>query len=164
MFVIIALAALTAIAAPACHPGGSYAQSGRAGGGIDRGEVNGRMFDFVSNKPDGDDWQIRIRGASIWVAYAKEANSDKLGTRGLDDKQATKVWKLIDALDLTSRKPGKKDEDDGYVMLQLREPGDEHHDIYTVYVSRSTDDDDVQALATYLQDLVEKHFKERPNF
>ena len=149
----------------ACHPGGSYAKnSGLGGGDVDRGETNGRQFDFVSNKPEGDDWQIRIRGSSLWASYAHEDSEDQLGTANLSTKETDKVWKLVDAVDISERKKGKKDEDEGYVELRLREPGDEAADIFTVYISRTTEDDDVIALATYLRELVGKHFKEKPNF
>lgn len=148
-----------------CKAGGTYAKSGRSDSGeVDRGETNGRQFDFVSNKPEGDDWQIRIRGTSLWASYAHEDSEDQLGTTNLTNKESDKVWKLIDKLDISERKKGKKDEDDGYVELRLREPGDDQADIFTVYVSRSTEDDDVLALATYLRELVGKHFKEKPNF
>ena len=123
------------------------------------------MFDFVSNKPEGDDWQIRIRGSSMWASYSNEDTSDELGTRNLTDKETRKVWKLIDKLEIPQRKKGKKDEDEGYVQLRLREPGgEEGHDIFTIYVSRETEDDDVLALAEYLGDLIGKYHKEKPNF
>jgi hypothetical protein len=133
-------------------------------GDLDRGETNGRMFDFVSNKPDGDDWQIRIRGSSLWASYAKEDKADPLGTTNLTDKETRRVWSLIDNLQLAERKKGKKDEDEGYVELRLREPTDEKHDIITRFVTRATEDEDVIALAEYLQDLIKKYFKETPNF
>jgi hypothetical protein len=154
------------VAIAACHPGGEYVRSGRKGGDVDRGETNGRMFDFVSNKPDGDDWQIRIRGSAMNVAYAREESTDKLGTANLDDAETAKVWKLIDKLDIAQRKKGKKDEDGGTVTLRLREPGDDQHDIYTVFVPRddANEDDDIKDLAQYLQKLVSKYFKEKPNF
>ena len=148
-----------------CKAGGTYAKSGRSDtGDVDRGETNGRQFDFVSNKPEGDDWQIRIRGTSMWASYAHEDSEDQLGTTNLTNKESDKVWKLVDKLDLPERKKGKKDEDEGYVTLRLREPGDQEADIFTVYVSRTTEDDDVLALASYLRELVGKHFKEKPNF
>lgn len=133
-------------------------------GDLDRGETNGRMFDFVSNKPDGDDWQIRIRGSSLWASYAKETKADPLGTTNLTDKETRRVWSLIDNLQLADRKKGKKDEDEGYVELRLREPTDDKHDIITRFVTRATEDEDVIALAEYLQDLIKKYFKETPNF
>jgi len=133
-------------------------------GDLDRGETNGRMFDFVSNKPDGDDWQIRIRGSSLWASYAKEDKADPLGTTNLSDKETRRVWSLIDNLQLADRKKGKKDEDEGYVELRLREPTDEKHEIITRFVTRATEDEDVIALAEYLQDLIKKYFKETPNF
>jgi hypothetical protein len=148
----------------ACNTGGTYAKGGGFVGEADRGETNGRQFDFVSNKPDGDDWQIRIRGSSMWASYAHEDSTDQLGTTNLTGKETDKVWKLVDALGISDRKRGKKDEDEGYVTLRLREPGDAQADIYTVYVSRETEDDDVLALAKYLRELVDKHFKEKPNF
>jgi hypothetical protein len=158
--VLVLIALLTA-----CHPGGEYAKGSPGfGGNNDRGETNGRQFDFVSNKPEGDDWQIRIRGSSMWASYGHEASTDELGTVNLPTKETDKVWKLVDAVGIPDRKKGKQDEDEGYVTLRLREPGDEDAKIFTVYVSRDTHDDDVLALATYLRELVGKHFKEKPNF
>lgn len=150
----------------ACHPGGEYVPSGRKGGDVDRGETNGRRFDFVSNKPEQDEWQIRITGSSMWVSYAKDDTADKLGSINLTDKETRKLWELIDALDIPNRKQGKKDEDEGYVSLQLKEPGDDDEPgpVHKKYISRATDDDDLIALAKYLQDLTEKYKKERPNF
>lgn len=156
---LVALALLAA-----CHQGGTYGNGLRNGGDVDRGEVNGRQFDFVTNKPDGDDWQIRIRGESLWAAYSNGDKSDQLGTTKLNEKEIEKVWNLIDAIDIPSHKKGKQDPDEGYVTLRLREPGDEQHDLYTIYVSRAEPGDEVEALALYLQELVSKHFKEKPNF
>jgi hypothetical protein len=144
--------------------GGSYVQGDRRGGEVDRGETNGRRLDFVSNKPELDDWQIRITGSSMWVSYARDQSADKLGSINLTDKEAHKLWKLIDALDIPNRKKGKRDEDEGYVSLQLKEPGDDGGELHKVYISRATKDRDLIALATYLQDLTEKYKKERPHF
>jgi hypothetical protein len=148
-----------------CKTGGEYVQGDRAGGEDVSGETNGRMFDFVSNKPEGDDWQIRIRGSSLWASFSTEESTDDLGTKNLSRKEAAKVWKLIDALEIPERKKGKKDEDEGYVSLRLREPGgEEGHDIFTVYISRATEDETVIELAEYLRDLIKKYHKEKPNF
>ena len=150
--------------------GGEYVQGERRSGDVDRGETNGRRFDFVSNKPEQDEWQIRITGSSMWVSYAHEEDADKLGSINLTDKETRKLWKLIDALDIPNRKVGKKDEDEGYVSIRLKEPGEDgpgdgpggksHH----IYISRATEDRDLLALARYLQDLTEKYKRERPNF
>lgn len=145
--------------------GGSYAPSGRRGGDVDRGETNGRRFDFVSNKPEQDDWQIRVTGSSMWVSYARDASADKLGSISLTDPETRKLWKLIDALDIPHRKRGKQDEDEGYVSLQLKDPsGDGSADRRRIFISRASDDEDLLALARYLQDLTEKYKHERPNF
>ena len=149
----------------ACSPGGSYVQSDRQPGDVDRGETNGRMFDFVSNKPEDDDWQIRVRDDSIWVGYGNESKSENLGNRALARRDAEKLWKKIDDLELGERKAGKRDLDFGYLQLRLREPGgDEGHEFITVYVSRETKDEDVIDLAEYLRTLVSKYYKETPNF
>jgi len=162
------LLAAIVVALTACHPGGEYATGGRKSSGDEdtvRGETNGRMFDFVSNKPEGDDWQLRIRGSSLWAAYGHDDSPDELGTKNLSSKETQKVWDLIDKLDIAGRKKGKPDEDEGYVSFRLREPGGENgHDIFEVYISRATEDGDVIELAEYLQVLVKKHFKEKPNF
>jgi len=144
--------------------GGEYVQGDREAGGVDRGETNGRRFDFVSNKPEQDEWQIRITGSSMWVSYAKEETADKLGSINLTDKETRKLWKLVDALDIPNRKKGKKDEDEGYVSLQLKEPGDDGGELYHVYISRASKNKDLIALAEYLQDLTEKYKKKRPKF
>lgn len=158
---------LVAIALAACHPGGEYVQTDRQGGGLDRGEVNGRTFDFVSNKPEGDDWSIRLRGTSMFVSYANAEATDKLGSINLTDKEGRKVWRLVDKLDLGARKKGKKSEDEGYVTLVLREAVDtsDAKKITTVYVARDNDiDDDVTNLASYLVTLVKKYKTEAPSF
>ena len=145
--------------------GGSYQQGERKSGEADRGETNGRMFDFVSNKPDADDWQIRIRDTSMWAAYANGTDETQLGTVNLEEKEAKRVWKLIDELDIGGRKKGKKDEDEGYVQLRLREPGGEsNHDLTTVFVSRATEDEAVLDLGAYLQKLILKYHKKQADF
>jgi hypothetical protein len=151
----------------ACSASGQYATTDRQGGMVDRGDTNGRTFDFVSNKPEGDDWTIRIRGSSMWISYANEETIDDLGTVNLTDKEARKVWDLIDTLDIESRKVGKKDEDEGYVQLRIVDPdgGDDDGPLRrTIFISRTTEDDDVLALATYLQALIAKYKQESPNF
>ncbi len=164
-FDVIRLVLVFAIGLTGCKTGGAYAQTDRESSDIDTGETNGRMFDFVSNKPEGDDWQIRIRGSSLWASFSHEDSADDLGTKNLTRKETSKVWNLIDALDIPGRKKGKKDEDEGYVQLRLREPGgEEGHDIFSVFVSRATEDEDVLALAEYLQTLIAKYHKESPNF
>lgn len=156
------------IALAACSTGGQYVQGERYGGDEDerRGETNGRMFDFISNMPEGDDWQIRVRDSSLWAAYGDGEKVKDLGTANLSDKETDKLWTLVDAVEIPDRKKGKKDEDEGYVQLRLREPGDEQHDIFLIYVSRAdaADDEQVLSLAEYLQKLIEKHFKKKPEF
>lgn len=148
-----------------CACKGEYGPTTRGPGEVDRGDVNGRMFDFVANLPDGDDWQIRIRDNSLSVGYGNAGASEALPPVALDAKETENVWKLIDALDLETRKKSKIDDEDGYFQLRLREPsGDEHHDVVTVYVSRSDDDDDVAALAKYLRTLVTKYHRKKPTF
>jgi hypothetical protein len=155
VLVVTVLAALGA-----CKTGGSYAyeQSGR--GEADRGETNGRMFDLISNKPDGDDWQIRIRDSSMWAAYATGTDETQLGTVNLDAKETARIWELIDEADLGGRDEGELDDDAGYLQLRLREPGgEEGHDVTSVYLTRNTDDDAIIELGTYLQKLILKYHK-----
>lgn len=160
--------AILAAGMSGCHAGGEYAGSARGDreGAVDRGETNGRTFDFVSNKPDGDDWEIRVRGSSLWASYGNRDKVKSLAPVNLDRKETAKVWKLIDALDLATRKKGKKDEDDGFVTLVLREPdGDDgQHQLHTVYMSRDSGDEDLEKLAIYLQDLIKKHHKVDADF
>lgn len=151
------------VALTAC--GGQYAKSER-GGEVDRGETNGRMFDFVSNMPEGDDWQIRVRDSSLWAAYGDGSKTKELGTANLSESETEKLWKLVDGVGIPDRKKGKKDEDEGYVTLRLREPDNEQHEIFTIFVSRADapDDEPVVTVAGYLQKLIEKYFKKKPQF
>jgi hypothetical protein len=164
--IALCLALCSTIALGACSTGGSYVKGEPMEGDRDRGETNGRMFDFVSNMPEGDDWQIRVRDSSLWAAYGDGEKVKELGTANLTQKETDKLWELVDAVEIPDRKKGKKDEDEGYVQLRLREPGDEQHDIFLIYVSRAdaADDEEVLSLAEYLQKLIEKHFKKKPEF
>jgi len=157
-----------ALVIASCSSGGEYVKGGRTSGGdVDRGETNGRMFDFVSNMPDGDDWQIRIRDNSLWAAYGDGEKVKDLGTAAISSKDAAKIWELVDAVEIPERKKGQPDEDEGFVELRLREPGGEdQHDLFKIFVSRADaeDDEEVVALAGQLQKLVEKYFKKKPEF
>ena len=138
-----------------------------------RGEANGRMFDFVSTKPNGDEWTIRVRGDSLWAAFSTSKDDKEFDPKTLSAKEAKKLWKLIDRLDLADRDPGHQDQDAGSVLLRLREPSGENddedsealkHDLIASYVSRDTDDPDVIDLANYLIDLVKAHDGVEPAF
>jgi hypothetical protein len=166
MWSVRVLLAAAVLALAACHPGGEYATGNTMTNDLDRGETNGRMFDFVSNRADNDDWSIRVRGTSMSVAYGDADKTKKLGTQSLTAKESEKLWDLVDKVDIPSRGKGKKDQDAGYVELQLREPGDTQHEIYVTYVPRDNDkiDEDETALFEYLAKLVKKHFNTEPNF
>ena len=157
---------VVACALAACSTGGSYVKADSEDGMRDRGETNGRMFDFVSNMPEGDDWQIRIRDNSLWVAYGDGDKVSDLGTKPLSKKETNKFWSLVDEVDIPGRKKGREDEDEGWVSLRLREPGDEEHDLFQINVSRADaeDDEEVLALALELQKLVQKYLKKKPEF
>ncbi len=152
----------------ACSTGGSYGSGTRQGGDVDRGETNGRQLDFVSNMPEGDDWQIRVRDSSLWAAYGDGKKVKELGTANLSSKDTNKLWAVIDAIEIPGRKKGRQDEDEGWVQLRLREPGgdDEEHDLFTINISRADaeDDEEVLELAAQLQKLVEKYLKKKPEF
>lgn len=155
------------IALVACSSGGQYVQGGRTGGNVDRGETNGRMFDFISNPDDGADWQVRIRDNSVWAAYSEGEESEDLGTAAMSGADTDKLWTLVDEVDIPGREKGEPDEDAGWVELRLREPGgEEEHDIFKIYVSRADaeDDEEVLALAAHIQKLVEKYLKKKPEF
>lgn len=145
--------------------GGKYASGDRSSTEEQRGEVNGRTFDFVSNLPDGEDWQVRVRDSSMWASYSEADDIKEYKPVNLDAKETRKLWELIDTLEIGARKKGKADEDEGYVMLRLREPGgEEGHEAFTIYVSRATEDDDVIAVGAYLQKLILKYHKKEADF
>lgn len=148
-----------------CGAGGKYASSDREAGDVDRGETNGRTFEFISNLPDGEDWQVRVRDSSMWASYSEGEDTKEYKAVNLDKKETRKLWELIDTLQMPDRKKGKTDDDEGYVTLRVREPGgDEGHDVFTANVSRATNDDDVIAVAAYLQKLILKYHKKEADF
>lgn len=157
------LGALALLPSSGCGASGTYARRDL----VDdegRGDTNGKSFDFISTKPDGDEWTIRIRGSSMWVAYSTAEDADDLGSFKLSPDELDEVWGLIDDLELTERKRGLQDRNEGTVTLRLRDPSIGDHDIFLVYVSRATDDETVLDLGDLLADLVEKHRDERPTF
>jgi hypothetical protein len=154
---------ILALVLAAC--GGQYAKTDRAPSDVDRGEVNGRSFEFNSNLPDGEDWQIRVRDSSMWASYSEAEDVTEYKPVNLDKKETDKLWELIDELNLPERKKGKQDEDEGYVMMRLREPGgEEGHDSFTTYVSRATKDEAVLGVGAYLQKLIKKYHNKEADF
>jgi hypothetical protein len=142
--------------------GGQYSSATQRSGGAERGEANGRMLDYVSMTADGDQWEVRIRGTSMWVAYSLEDKSESFKPVNLATAESEKLWKLVDVIDLPSRRRGRIDEVNGTVLLRLREPGDEEHDIYSVYFSREAENQKVVNLAKYLVTLAKKYYNEKP--
>ena len=149
-----------------CKQPGTYVDEREERRPAERGETNGRSFDFVSTKPDGDEWTIRFRGNSMWVAYSIDDKNDDLGSFDLSDKEVRKVWALVDDLDLPGRRTGSIDDADGTVLFRLREPTgtEDGHETYTIYVSRETEDEAVLEIADYLRRVIKRHTKEEPNF
>jgi hypothetical protein len=162
--ILAAVLLVTILVAPGGCKSGTYEPTARSGE-ADRGETNGRMFDLISNKPDGDDWQIRIRDSSMWAAYSGGEKDADLGTVNLDAKETAKLWKMIDDIDLGGRDKGEPDDDAGYLQLRLREPGgEEGHDVTSIYITRNTDDEAIVELGTYLQQLLLKYHKKKVDF
>lgn len=159
---VLAAAALVVAAALAGCGGGQYSTSTQRFGGSERGESNGRMFDYVSMSADGDQWEVRIRGNSMWLAYSLEDKAESFKPVRITSAEEAKVWKLVDVIDLPSRRRGRIDETNGTVLLRLREPGDEEHDIYSVYFSREAENEKVMSLAKYLSTLAKKYYNEKP--
>jgi hypothetical protein len=157
MRAVVCVIAAGLLLAGACGPTGKPVSGDR------RGDTNGRMFDFISSKPDGSEWTIRVRGNSLWVAWSTAKEAKDLGPVTLADKEAAKLWKLIERLDMFERDEGEQDDEAGTVMMRLREPvEDDDHELITAYDSRETEDEDVIALANYLIDLIERHHKIEP--
>jgi hypothetical protein len=129
-----------------------------------RGDTNGRMFDFVSAKPDGSEWTIRIRGDSMWVGYSTAKEARELEAVTLTGKQARRLWTLIDDVELDDE-DDEGDEETGTVLLRIREPSEDgEHDIISVQVSRETENETVIDLAAYLAKLVAAHHDVEPAF
>ena len=131
-----------------------------------RGDTNGRMFDFVSQKPGGGEWTVRIRGDSMWLAYAEEDEAKDLGPVTLSAKQARKLWGLVDEVAVDEDEEVAPEADDiGTVLLRIREPTEDgEHDTIKIYLPRDTENESVIDLASYLIDLVKDHHDIEPAF
>ena len=145
--------------------GGKYVDERRLES-ADRGDTNGRSFDFVSNKEDGSEWIFRFRGTSLWVSYSTRKAAEDLGAISLTDKESRKLWSLIDEVNLSGRKRGETEDPEGTVFMRLRDPTDDRHELTEIYVPRAqaNEDQDVANLALYLGELVRKYKNEEPNF
>lgn len=155
----IVLIALVAVSLPACS-GADYQVSDDR-----RGEVNGRSFELVSTKSDGDEWSFRARGNSLWVGFVRGEKIGELGEIELSSKEARHLWDLIENVDVGGRKRGRPENRRGTITMRLREPngdGARGHDLTTVFVPRRSDDEDVTALGDYLVDLVRLHKQVEP--
>ena len=167
-----AIAVAVLLTTSACHLAGEYGTTGHA---VDVGDTNGRSFDLVSSKPAGDEWTIRLRGSSLWAAYSTADQSHDLGAIRLTSQEVDTLWDLIERVDIAKRRRGLPDNDGGTILLRLREPpaasdgnaivmaGREQHALFTAYVAHDANDHDVVALATKLQELVERYKHERPS-
>lgn len=144
----------------ACGPTATQASGTR------RGDTNGRMFDFVSAKPDGSEWTVRVRGDSMWIAYADAKDSKDLGPVTLAGKEAATLWGLVDEVAVDEDEEVDPEADDvGTVLLRIREPTEDgDHDIISIYVPRDTENESVIDLANYLIDLAKKHHEIEPAF
>jgi len=157
---LVVLASIVVLGLAACGPNVGPGTAGR------RGETNGRMFDFVSDKPNGEEWTIRCRGDAMWVAFSTAKQSKDYGEITLTAKEAKKLWALIDAVEVDPEEEvGPGDDRGGTVLLRLREPSDDRdHDIIAVTLSRDTQNETVLDLASYLIDLIAAHHRVEPAF
>jgi hypothetical protein len=156
---LVAVAVLLAACGPTARPAS----------GDRRGDTHGRMFDFVSQKPDGSEWTIRIRGDSMWLAYATGEEARDLGPVTLGGGERDRLWSLVDEIAVDEDEELDPEEDDGEevgtVLLRIRQPtGDGDHDIISIYLARDTDNESVLDLASFLVDLVKKHHGLEPAF
>ena len=133
-----------------------------------RGDTNGRMFDFVSGKPDGEEWTIHCRGDSMWVAFSTATQSKDYGEATLTATESKTLWRLIDAVEVDPEEEVDSTHEDGTVLLRLRVPpdGDDDgdHEVVGVTLSRATENDSVIDLASYLIDLIKAHHGVEPAF
>jgi hypothetical protein len=154
-----AAAFAVAVGLCACGPTARPASDDR------RGDTNGRMFDFVSHKPDGSEWTVRIRGDSMWIAFSTATDHRELGPTTLAAGQARKLWTLIDDVAIGDDEEADGDEEVGSVLLRIRDPSDDgDHDIVSIYVPRDTRNETVIDLASYLIDLAMAHHRIEPAF
>lgn len=162
MIVVRALVIVVSVAVAASVPACSAADHRTSGDR--RGDVDGRSFELVSARADGDEWSFRARGNSLWIGYVRDGDIGELGDIALDGREAAKLWDLIDNVDVGGRPRGKPDRRRGTITLRLREPGDDDgHDLATALVSRKTSDEDVLALSDYLIELARKHKHVEPS-
>jgi hypothetical protein len=158
LVIVVALAGAVSASVPACGGADHRLSDDR------RGDVNGRSFELVSTRADGNEWSFRARGNSLWIGYVRDADIGELGDIVLDGRETAKLWDLIDNVDVGGRRKGKPDRRRGTITLRLREPDDiGGHDLQTALVSRRNDDEDLGALLDFLTELVSKHKHVEPS-
>lgn len=133
---------------------GMEASNAGAADGDRRGDVNGWVFRLLSEDEDGE-WNVRLRGDAMWVGRVRGRSEREVGNFRLTERQSSKLWDLIDAINIPERTSKDLDGQPAlFVRLRQREEGN-----WSAYISREQidEDEDVNNLLTYIERLIRTH-------
>lgn len=68
-----------------------------------RGEVTGRSFEFGGGN-ENEEWSVRVRGDSLWIAVDRRGTVTELGVHQLLDEEAEALWEMVEEAKLGRRK------------------------------------------------------------
>jgi hypothetical protein len=154
----VCLLVLFAVLASAC--GGAQIAEDR------RGNTNGRLFEFSTAGSEHTDpygaWLVRVRGDAMWVAKVANGQTKEYGSYPLAAKDATKLWQLIDDLDILGRSSKRvRSKRTAVYQLTLLRPG---LTAYTVILpmERGIKEEAVASAVLYIGTLVKRYTGEKP--
>ncbi|MSP15115.1 MAG: hypothetical protein EXR73_00650 [Myxococcales bacterium] len=127
-----------------------------------RGEVAGRVFEFATGgayAEDGDgEWMLRVRGRSLWIAVDRAGEIVEFGAFRLAPREAKKLWRLVDALELGDRSTAGKDRPSPTVRRHRFVIGERDEEPVVVWMAPAAEEDEATGeLLAYCEKLIRRH-------
>lgn len=160
---MVAMVSLTAVAVLVVACGaGAPAVTDR------RGEVTGRSFEFGGGNED-EEWSVRVRGDSMWVAVDKRGVLEELGVFQLIPEEQEALWQIIEEAKLPRRKSTKRNRGEAgenlFMFVQQRpEAGlrDDKVPVVELWADEVYADERLTDLIQYIGELIQRKTKRKP--
>lgn len=132
-------------------------------GSVDRrGEVTGRSFEFGGGNED-EEWSVRVRGDSLWIAVVRRGVVEELGVHQLIDEETEALWEIIEEAKLplrtsTSRNRGEDGENLFMFVQQGAEAGlrDAKVPVVELWADEVYEDEKLTDLIQYIAELIQR--------
>ena len=133
-----------------------------------RGEVTGKSFEFGGGNED-EEWSVRVRGDSMWVAVDKRGIVEELGVFQLLGEEQEALWQIIDEAKLSRRKSTKRNRGEAgenlfMFVAQRPEAGlrDDKVPVVEMWADEVYADEQLTDLIQYIGELIQRKTKRKP--